>query len=446
MKRLRDYQHPVVAYAVRNRGAALFLEMRLGKTLCAIRAIQHARPAMKTRQRVLVVMPYAAFDGWIRELRSEGLCCVILSESRQQRLRQLATASRCKGDVYVLANKEAHLALPELAAQSWDVVVLDESTFIKNPKSKVSRFFTSQKMLRVRRRMILTGSPAPESLLDLFQQMKFVRGIFCGCRNYYQFRTRFFETEDVHKWVPKEGSEAYIIEQVALNSYSLQRKDVTLVERKIYETRGVKMPKELAQIYKSLERDFYYTYAGQEFETKHSIARFSELRKLANGFVNDEFVFNHKVETLNELLTTELVKQQVIVWVHFQEVARMLHKMLKQSVLYYGAQARLERQQGYQDFYSGKARILIASIQCAQFSLLLDNCETCIYFDRPLALIDRLQSEARMVNVTRQTPLLYIDLFTERTVDAATYHLSKSKSRKFITMRDILSDMRERVQ
>lgn len=164
--------------------------MRLGKTVCTIRIISSY--AQDERGLVLVVAPFSAWDGWYWELKCEGKEITFIDGLKKKRLDILRNAK----SGWFIVNYEAWRALGnELRDTDWACVVLDESDMIKNPKAKVSKFFT-QNFRFVKHRFILTGTPDPEDDLDFYQQIKFSDNTIFPERNYYQFR---------HNWCRPTG-------------------------------------------------------------------------------------------------------------------------------------------------------------------------------------------------------------------------------------------------
>ena len=161
---LRLYQRVMLQYCLSVQNPALFVQMRLGKTLVTIRSIR-----IRQGRKILIVAPYSALYSWSIELELEQEQNTIeLYGSRNERLQvlddQYATGK------WFLLNKEGHRILPEIADFSFDIVVIDESTFIKAPYStrkgsQVTRFYC-QNFRDAMHRYILTGTPAPESELD----------------------------------------------------------------------------------------------------------------------------------------------------------------------------------------------------------------------------------------------------------------------------------------
>ena len=116
MRRLRPHQKPAFRYAMQNEHPALFMRMRLGKTIVAIRRALATKPRYHEDGRglhCLVVAPNSALESWQDELAIENQKGVIRTEgSRNQRLKDM-----CAWPRWLLLNKEGWLSIPEIAAR-----------------------------------------------------------------------------------------------------------------------------------------------------------------------------------------------------------------------------------------------------------------------------------------------------------------------------------------
>jgi len=255
---LFQHQREAFHYARVTKHPALFLEMRLGKTLVAIRRIL----LYPNLQRVLIVAPNSALGAWEDELRKEGEpaeSIIYLQGDRSQRLGKLLD-----GKVWNLLNKEGFLALPQIAELPWDVVVLDESTFIKNPQAKVTKFFL-QNFRDVPHRWILTGMPNPQSDLELWSQLAFLDGEAFGFSNYWAFRrARYEQRLGRYEWAPLPGTQSMVKRTVGARACVIRRKDVDMETERIYQVRRFTLPKKLRETYDTAEKDFVLERDGVE--------------------------------------------------------------------------------------------------------------------------------------------------------------------------------------
>ena len=156
MRALRAYQKEAWHYLLKNRYAALFMQMRLGKTLCVIRSL-------KTRARrenifpVLIVCPYSAFGSWKNELEAEGFDLSEITGTRNDRLLKINQSPYLER--FSIINKEGFLTIPELRKERspfWQ--------WIQLPPHLGERYW--QTVSPSCTRQIKTGSTPAECLLE----------------------------------------------------------------------------------------------------------------------------------------------------------------------------------------------------------------------------------------------------------------------------------------
>ena len=433
-----------LAYTGRERHPALFMRMRLGKTLVAIRRILAYRP-LGERLRVLVVAPTSALGDWRRELLLEGRRDVtLLLGTRKQRLALLA-----EGHEWYLFNKEGHRALPEVAGVNWDAVVIDESTFIKNPRAKVSKFY-SNNFRDVPHRWILTGTPNPESDMDMFEQFRWLDGgNTFGARNFWQFRTKYCvqDTWNPYEYYIRPDVHKALKERIGKRAFILDRKDVGLDNERVYQRRVLTMPKELRKASDEAERNFVLEYDGKEVgKTIHKIVTYTWLRQMCGGFVDEKPVWDGKVAELRSLLEGELAREPVVVWFAYnQELRACLEALQKFKPLgVWGELAPETRFEIFRKFQTGERRVLLMQIKCGTYGVDLAAASTAIYFSSPLASIERRQTEDRIASVENKGPLLFIDLLAEDSVDEDIYEALKTKKLKALTTLEACKAIRRR--
>lgn len=393
----------------------LFWEMRLGKTLVTIRRLRRCLGPF------LVVAPNDALLSWEKELTLEREPFIRLAGTRKQR-QSILTGSmqdffHLNRPRYFLVNKEGHLSLPELADVRWEALILDESTFIKNPKAKVTKFFT-RNFRAVPIRIILTGTPAPESPLNYVSQFLFLNPEWIGVKNYWEFRARFCRPYGFD-WKPTKKGHA-ILDSAVSRCQALKRTDVGLDRRKIYTLRNVELPPALRRAYKGIVKDFIFDYEDFHAETKLAVQAFTWLRQLALGLVNDKLVWDGRTKVITELLAVELKGEPTIIWTNLVQENIMLTAAITQhwrAASISGATPVKERAIILQDFDAGKLDHLVVQVPCATFGLNLSRASTAIYHSCPFGLLARKQSEDRILNVRGSGPLLYIDIVTENTID-----------------------------
>lgn len=179
---LLPFQAQGVATLLDRRVLLLADDMGLGKTvqvIAAIRILQHRQEA----RRCMVVCPTSVVRQWQAEFAkwAPELCVVRVSAPPEARAAlwnipthiHLVSYDTLRGDILDLADSP-------VLRQSWDVIVLDEASRIKNREAGVSQ---ACKLLPGTRRWALTGTPLENRVEDLASVMDFLlRGSTTGSK------------------------------------------------------------------------------------------------------------------------------------------------------------------------------------------------------------------------------------------------------------------------
>ena len=427
MKRLRPYQVQGVNYLIEHPKGALFWEMRLGKSLTCIRFVKVKRAI----QRVLVVAPYSAFDGWRSDLTDEKQVFTELT------IHNNSIDTKAK---WFLTNKENHLSME--IPKFFDLIILDESTFIKNPKSEVSKFYTKN-FQNVKYKIILSGTPAPEDEMDYFQQLYFLNPDILGYKDYWHFRHEAC-SQSGYDYVLKPETKILLTKKLAENCSYLKRKEVSLGGEKIYEKIICVMDKETQVAYNTLEKDFMVETPTINIKTMFAGAKFSYLRQLCGGFANGNLVSGHKTKTLFKLLDNELKGQSVVIWAQFLTEIEHLSTLLRAPFIC-GDVSQDQRSSIRNQFQAGQIRYLVAQPECWKYGTNLSNADAMVYYSAPTSALTRQQSEDRTLDIQKNNSCLIIDLVTQNTVDEDILVSLHKKEKQDLQMRRIINSIQRRI-
>jgi len=410
------------------------MEMRLGKSLVAIRWVQRTVLRKRPNARILVLCPTSAFEGWLSELPKEGVPASRIHWLTGRTADRIRYSQEGRPGWYITNWEAVSLMGVRFADQNWDVIICDESTAIRNPRAKVTK--TLQRMYAdIEYRAIMTGLPNPESSMDYFEQMRFLHGSFLGFDNYYAFRFKLFKQVG-YDWLPLSGVRDRIKEAVHRDAFVLTAKQAGLGNRLVYEPRYVDPTPEILRHMKDVKKDFRF----EDITTKWAPVRELWLQRLAGGFSPDResprLISNAKISELWTLLSGELKGQQVVIWFRFLEeleaVRKMLHKRRVDTGGIMGSVPVADRRQTQQQFQSGRFPYLLCQLQTGKGGMGQDfsAASTAIYYSNVYEYEIRAQSEKRIEHPTKNTGLLIIDLLTRRTVDVDAYAVLRDKRRE----------------
>ncbi len=196
---LRPYQvegFRFLAYLAKNNfGGILADDMGLGKTIQSITYIlwlreENEKKPIKDRSGpALVVCPKSVLDVWATEIEkfANALRVKILRTRDDFDHEEVATEL----DVVVLNYAQLRVCGEELNKVNWLVTILDEGQQIKNPDSKAAK---CARELDAKNRLVLTGTPIENRLMDMWSLMSFAMPGVLGSRAY--FKKRFDKRKD----------------------------------------------------------------------------------------------------------------------------------------------------------------------------------------------------------------------------------------------------------
>lgn len=426
--------------------AALFMQMRLGKTFCILRAFRKQNVG-----RILVVTPKSVIGIWCDEFETEKIKNYCWFSSKEWKKWQKTYGKKIGMPKWVVMNYECVIRLTNDELSRFDVVVVDESVRLKDPQTKTTKFFL-QNFQNFKQRICLSGEPAPNTPLEYFTQFQFLKGKWMGCDNYWRFRSRYFGSDSSGwNWWPRGSTKQVIQNQIQKDAFVLSRKDAGVAMKKVYQVREVEMPSHVRKEYKRMEKEFVANLPdGTELETKYVLPQLSYLQQMAGGHLKKQHLSDFKIDELVYLLQTELKNEQVLVWSWFTWEIKRIQERLKKELIscssITGSVPILLRQDYQSSFQSGKLKVLCMQVATGKYGLNLSRASTAIYFSNSLKPDDRNQSEYRIEHNTKKSEtLLYIDIVTKNTVDVGVLNaLKRKKANAAYFLGDIVNSIKER--
>ena len=230
-------------------------------------------------------------------------------------------------------------------------LVIDESTLFK--RSNTGRFKLLKPMLRrFKRRYILTGTPAPNGLLDLFGQA-FILDLGNSLGSYItQYRREYFYPTGYggYTWLPQEGAEDRIYERLAPLMLRMERKDYLDLPPLIGMAGAddeirveVELPPKARKTYDELEENLIAEIRGNIVTAVNAGVASMKCRQVANGGLYTDRaqskwlkVHDAKTDAMSELVE-EFNGKPVLVAVDFHHDAERLRKRFGKNTPYLGA-------------------------------------------------------------------------------------------------------------
>lgn len=295
---LHHYQERASHFIMDKQRVALFIEMGLGKTVSTLTAVSDMLDSFMVR-KVLVIAPLRVANSvWKQEAAQWGhtrhLRVSVCTGTEKRRIASLHSDA----DIYTI-NRENVPWLVEHYGKKWpfDAVVIDESSSFKNPSSK--RFKALKRISPQTEYMVLlTGTPSPNGLLDLWAQMYLIDfGMGLG-RTMTGYKQRFFEADFMgYKFSPREGADKTIHDLIRPHVLSMKAEDYIELPERIDSTISVELSPKIMRDYRTLEKEFLIQLEAADIEAFNAGALVNKLLQYCNGTLYDEVGAWHEIHT-----------------------------------------------------------------------------------------------------------------------------------------------------
>ena len=433
--RAYEYQKTAERWVLEKERCCLFLDMGLGKSVVTLTAILDLIDGCEISSALVVAPKKVAETTWTQEARKwdhlQGLRVVPVIGTAKQRLAALNT----KADVHVIGRDSYVWLVDTLKGRMpWDMLVIDELTSFKSPKSQR---FKAMKMTTPQfdRVVGLTGTPAPNGLIDLWAQMYCVdMGERLG-KSVGRYRDTYFDlyrhNNIIVRCTPKKGSEQIIRGKVADICLTMQAEDYLTLPAMMTHTIDIHLKDAVMERYKDFEREHVLEFAEQfggsgktaacgktngAIVAPSVMALMNKLCQFANGAVYDEERSVHEVHEEKLAVLSEIVEAAdggVLVFYQFKHDAWRIRDSLKgvRVEMYEGAR-QLE------DWNEGKIDVLLAHPASTAFGLnMQQGGHTIVWFGTGWNLELYQQANARLHRQGQQKPVMVYRLIVPGTVD-----------------------------
>ena len=402
----------------------LFLEMGLGKTVVTLTAISNLIYDKFEINKVLVIAPLrVAEDTWSREsAKWDHLqhlrISKILGTPTQRRKAIVADA-----DIYIINRENVVWLCNELSSigDSWDfdAVVIDELSSFKSPKSQ--RFRALRKYITKSKVVIgLTGTPAPNGLIDLWSQIYLLDGGERLGKTVTGFRERYFipnqrNQTTIFNYKPKPEAEENIQNLISDICISMKAEDWLEMPDRIDSIQTVRLSEREMQDYEKFEREAYLQFLEGEITAASAAALTGKLLQYSNGAMylpDGDYVktSEKKMDMLEELVEAANGKP-VLVFYSFRHDLERIQKKFPKAV-------KLTDSKDIEAWNNGEISMLLAHPAGAGHGLnLQDGGCIIIWFGLTWSLELYQQANARLYRQGQKQAVIIHHLITEGTRD-----------------------------
>ena len=421
-----DYQKIAIQKIIDHTHYGLLLDMGLGKTVSTLIAIEQLMYDSFTIKKVLLVAPKKVAEStWAQEAQkwSETSHLTIASVLGTKKKRTKALES--ESDIYVINRDNVkwlyvHYFEKPKRKFPFDMLVIDESSSFKSPRAK--RFKAMRKMRPFFKRVvILTGTPAPNTLMDVWAQMYLLDGGERLGKTLTEYRLRYFTPDKtnghiVYNYRLLPGGDTAIFGKMQDICMSLKAKDYLRLPERIDNVITVEMSPKEWELYKQMERDHVLSLIDDDdVSALNAAALAGKLLQLANGSIySDEgeiiIVHNEKVERLKELVDINEGKP-MLVFYNFKHDLQAIKEAFPKAV-------ELKTDDDVVEWNKGNIQMLLAHPASAGYGLNLQaGGNIIVWYGLTWSLEQYQQANARLHRQGQTQPVIIHHLVTKGTID-----------------------------
>lgn len=349
----RVFQSFAFKHAIDNPYAGLLLDMGLGKTVIALSVVNYLQNWDFSIRKPLIIAPKKVIENtWDAEIQKwDHLKHLTTSKIHGDRLTRLEALKKDAHLYLVSRDNFRWLQGHYMSAWPFDMVVVDESSSFKNPKSQR---FMAMRLVRpfIDRAIVMTGTPIPNGYNDLWSQIYILdQGKRLG--EYVEdYRRTYLYPEPCDGYVTQKYSimpanEHRVMQAVKDIVISMKSEDYLELPDKIEITNTVTLDDDARKRYRDFEKTQVlkaYEEAGRDIAAINAAALTMKLRQFANGAVYDnqmyvedggrikaastyQVVHNSKIEAVGELIESlETQGEQVLIAYQFKSDLERLKK------------------------------------------------------------------------------------------------------------------------
>lgn len=403
---LHEYQKQAVNYILDNKYCALFLDMGMGKTLSVLMALNVLKQIGELEKTLIIAPLRVAQMTWSNEIDKWGFDLSYSKVIGSPTQREDALAK--EADVYI-TNIDSLVWL----ADRWDfkMVVIDESSMFKNHQANR---FKALKKLSYKRMVLLSGTPAPNNLTEIWPQLYLLdHGLRLG-RTITKFREHHCyplmgDGHIVYKWGIKDEQKIYrLISDVCISMENVIKPDV------IYNNIPVYLNTQELNAYLTFESECYTQIGdGGDIDAVNAAVLVGKLAQWTGGHVYDANKVTRVTHTRKLGALEDAIQaangENILIFANYK------HEI--ESITQMGA-VHLTKEIHFQKWNSGEINLAVAHPKsCGHGLNMQDGGRIIIWFSLPYSLESYLQANARLARQGQSKTVIINHLIAENTID-----------------------------
>lgn len=429
---------------------AVLADMGTGKTGGVINCLRLIYNKERRVKKTLIISPLVTLYNWQNEFQNHSSIApnlvTVLEGTSDKKLKTLERALENNKNRVVIMNYEGILSdkiFDKLMEWGVEVLVLDESHYVKNHKAQRSKKIHTVS-LGCSHKFIMSGTAMTNSLTDIFMQYKILDNGSTFGTNFYSFQRKYMEDANsswAHlknhfpKWVPRKSMLDDLQSKIYAKAIRVTKAECLDLPERIQEVYEVPLSPSQSKYYKQMLDD-YVTYVKEGEKEGVSMASTAltkslRLQQIVTGFakLDDgsilEIKENPRLDALEEFVESVVSNgHKIIVWCAFTHNYTQINRMLEAKGIKYvnitGKETLNEKNENMNIFNTSEdVNVAVCHRKAAGIGVNLVSAKYSITYSRNYSLEQELQSADRNYRGGSQIhdSIIKVDLCARGTVD-----------------------------
>lgn len=418
---LYGFQKTTVAWLLNNQGRGLVsLDLGLGKTICSLAYVTHTK-----KEKTLVICPVSMKYTWKNEIEKWTKLKTLIIDSKSD----VTLEDYQQYDIFVINFDILKKFFTFLTSVKFDCLIVDESTYCKNPKS-IRAKATCLIAKRIESVILLSGSPLLNRVVELYTSLNILDPNTWN--NYYSFVKRYCNAYQ-SKWGLDVSGASNIPElKEKISKYIIRKKKedvLTELPDKKFINISIKLDSETQQKYQLLENSFIEYLKEIKNKSKREIqkallaetlVKLNELRMLTSiGKINST------KEIIKDIINAG---EKVVVFSSFNNPLKELQMNFEdESVIIMGNTSGEDRQKAIETFQNDpNKKIFFGGMLSANMGITLTAGSVVVFLDydwcpenmrQAYSRIDRIGQKAKSISIYQMVAIDTIDQKMKKILD-----------------------------
>lgn len=343
------------------------------------------------------------------------------------------------------SSRRVILAVAALISEQTFVIV-DEASYIKTHNAWRTERITMLSE-KARYRLLLTGTPISEGVVDLYALARFLSKKIFGYGSFHTFASNHLVYSEEHTgMIVQSLNTAWLAARLQPYTYQVTKAECLDLPKKLHETRYCSMTAAQQERYEQAKREILLRMeqATTDYEKTYILFQlFGALQQIACGYWNRRDPWTDEQELI-ELRHGRLAammgairdippNERVIIWSKYHHSIRQITEMLQRefgpdaTAEFHGHLSETRREAELTRWRTGPARFLIATQAAGGHGLTLNEAHYAIFYSNEFRYATRAQAEDRCHRIGQEHPVTYIDIVCSNSIDE---RISEALARK----------------